>query len=338
MTPRDLKEANAQIILGGNTFHMVCSPGLEKIKSAGGMHKFMGWDGPMLTDSGGFQIFSLSRGGDLCKVVKTGGKFKDPRSGRTIHLTPEYSIEAQKIIGADIIMAFDQCCSDLAEKKIVYESMKRTHEWLVLSKEFHDKNPLSAYGYQQAFFGIAQGSYFKDLREESIKILLAQNVDGIAIGGEIIGFDMDKTQEIMGWVLPLIPENKARYTMGVGLYPQNLIDVVASGADMFDCVAPTRNARHGSLYEGKIVSDGDWIRFQSDNDNGRILIKKSIYSNDDSQIMDDCDCYTCRNFSRRYMHFLFKEKSLLFNNLACIHNTHVMLSVCSAMRKNILLA
>jgi queuine tRNA-ribosyltransferase len=336
MTPTDLVNSGSQIILGGNTYHMLCAPGMEVLENAGGMHRFMGWDKPMLTDSGGFQVFSLSKNGKICKIDSKGAHFKHPISGQLIHLTPQTSIQAQKIIGADIIMAFDECTPETGGRDAALLAMERTHRWLYESIEEHEKNPCSAYGYRQALFGIIQGGSFPDLREESARFITGANLDGIAIGGEIIGFDMQKTAEVIDWVRPLLPENKTRYTMGVGLNPQDLIDVVAKGVDIFDCVAPTRNARHGSLYCGKIVVHDNWLHFDTQEAGGKILIKKSIYAKDNNPIMENCACYTCQNFSRSYLHFLFKQQSAAYSNLACIHNIHVMQAVCEKMRELIL--
>lgn len=332
MTPTDLISANSQIILGGNTYHMLVAPGTDIIQAAGGMHPFMAWHGPMLTDSGGFQVFSLSKSGKICTIDEEGAKFKHPLNGKIIRLTPESSIQTQKIIGADIIMAFDECTPENGGRLAAVAAMERTHRWLRQSKAEHDKDPNSAYGHRQALFGIIQGGSHRDLREQSTEFVLSMDLDGIAIGGEIIGFDMTKTAEVIDWVRPLLPETKARYTMGVGLNPQDLLDVVAAGIDIFDCVAPTRNARHGALYCGDWVEQDGWLKFQSAEDKGRILIKKSLYAKDERPIMAACGCYTCKNFSRAYLHFLFKEKFVAYGNLACIHNIHVMNETCAKMR------
>lgn len=337
MSPQDLKDSGSQIILGGNTYHMLCSPGMTVLENAGGMHRFMNWDGPMLTDSGGFQVFSLSKNSKLCKIDEQGAHFKHPYSGQLLHLTPSSSITAQKIIGADIIMAFDQCTPDVDDKSLVRQALQRTMRWLIESKEHHLKNPFTSYGYQQALFGIIQGAYFRDLREESANFVVSMELDGIAIGGETVGYDMTKTAEIIDWVRPLLPVEKTRYTMGVGLRPQDLIDVVARGIDIFDCVAPTRNARHGSLYCGEIIEENNWLRFvPQDNGEDRILIKKSRFSNDHNPIMASCDCYTCHHYTRAYLHYLFKEQPISYYNLACLHNIHVMHKVCAKMRELIL--
>jgi queuine tRNA-ribosyltransferase len=333
MTTPDLIQAGSQIILGGNTYHMLCSPGIEIIRHAGGMHQFMNWQHPMLTDSGGFQVFSLSKNQKICKIDYHGAHFKHPDTGQIIHLTPESSITTQKIIGADIIMAFDECTPEQGGVDAAIAAMERTHRWLLQSKEVHEKSPCSEYGSRQALFGIIQGGSHRHLREQSTRFILDADLDGIAIGGEVIGFDMKKTVEVIDWVEPMLPKNKIRYTMGVGLHPQDLIDVVARGIDIFDCVAPTRNARHGSLYHGMPVIENNWVRFESSQDRGRILIKKSIYAKDETPIMEGCTCYTCQHYSKSYLHFLFKTQAIAYSNLACIHNIHVMQHVCAVMRK-----
>lgn len=336
LTPTDLEQNGSQIILGGNTYHMLCTPGMEVIEKVGGMHKFMGWHKAMLTDSGGFQVLSLSKKGQICILDDHGAHFKHPLTGKIIHLTPDSSIQTQKIIGADIIMAFDECTPETGGREAALAALDRTHRWLLLSKEAHDRHPNSAYGHRQALFGIIQGGSFRDLREQSTEFVLAQDLDGIAIGGEVIGFDMPKTAEIIDWVRPMLPDNKIRYTMGVGLNPQDLIDVVAKGIDVFDCVAPTRNARHGTLYYGQIVERDGWLAFENNGENCRILIKKSQYAKDENPIMPGCDCYTCENFSRAYLHYLFKEGLIAYFHLSSIHNIHVMQKVCTRMREIIL--
>ncbi|MES2204402.1 MAG: tRNA guanosine(34) transglycosylase Tgt, partial [Pseudomonadota bacterium] len=188
MTAHELTETNSQIILGGNTYHMLVTPGTEFIQNAGGMHRMMAWNKPMLTDSGGYQVFSLSQNSKICKIDENGAKFKHPETGKFILMTPQVSIETQKIIGADIIMAFDQCTPDTGGRAIAELAMERTHRWLLESIETHQKNTQSAYGHEQALFGIVQGGLFKDLREQSLEFLLQQPLDGIAIGGESIGY------------------------------------------------------------------------------------------------------------------------------------------------------
>lgn len=336
MTSTDLHNSGSEIILGGNTYHMLCTPGLEVLEAAGGMHKFMNWHKTMLTDSGGFQVLSLSKNGKICVIDEDGARFKHPKTGKVILLNSTTSIQAQKVIGADIIMAFDQCTPEEGGRDAALAALDRTHRWLIRSKEEHAKQPNSAYGFKQALFGIIQGGSFRDLRDQSTEFILSQDLDGIAIGGEVIGFDMPKTCEIIDWVRPMLPDDKMRYTMGVGLCPQDLIDVVAKGIDMFDCVAPTRNARHGTLYYGQIVEKDDWLSFENNGEPTRILIKKAIYAKDELPILPGCECYTCQNFSRAYLHYLFKESLIAYFHLSSIHNIHVMLNVCAKMREIIL--
>jgi len=335
MTPEDLLRTQSHLILGGNTYHMLIKPGLEIIEKAGGMHPFMSWKGAMLTDSGGFQVLSLAQKGGLCRIDEHGAHFKHPISGQIVNLTPASSIQTQKVIGADIIMAFDECTPEIG-RDAALAALKRTHDWLLLSKETHDQNPCSVYGNKQALFGIIQGGSFRDLREESTKFIVDLDLDGIGIGGEVVGFDMKKTVEILSWIRPLLPEKKIRYTMGVGLHPQDLIDVVSEGVDIFDCVAPTRNARHGSLYNGRVVEKDERLCFIPDGDSDHILIKKSIFAKDNRPILEGCACYTCQNFTRSYLHYLFKEHKLGYAHLACVHNIHVMQDVCLRLKEWIL--
>jgi queuine tRNA-ribosyltransferase len=333
MTPQDLHATGSQIILGGNTYHMLSQPGMKVVEALGGMHQMMQWFGPMLTDSGGYQVFSLSQNKKLCKIDEEGAHFSHPHTGQRLHLTPKTSIEAQKVIGADIIMAFDQCTPDVEDEGLVRQIMERTHRWLRLSKEIHDQHPLSTYGHHQALFGIIQGSCFKHLREESAHFVASLDLDGIAIGGESIGYNMPQTIETIDWIRDSLPDDKVRYTMGVGLSPQDLLDVIAAGIDIFDCVAPTRNARHGSLYHGHVVKEGQWLRFASEFKNHRLSIGKSIYACDTSPILEGCTCSTCLQYSRGYLHHLFKQKAIAYNALACIHNVHVMHETCRAARE-----
>lgn len=336
MTPEELTQAGSQIILGGNTYHMLCAPGLKIIEEAGGMHVFMGWNKPMLTDSGGFQVFSLSKNKTLCTIDEEGAHFKLPGTDRVIHMTPEMSLATQKTIGADIVMAFDQCTPDSSSFAEAEHIMVRTHRWLRQSLEYHRLNPASVYGHKQALFGIIQGGVYETLRKRSAEFIVEQNTDGIAIGGETVGFNMPATVELMRWVIPLLPENKPRYSMGVGMSPQDLLDVSAAGIDMYDCVAPTRNARHGALYCGQLIEENHWLRFESEHPQGRIQIKKALYAQDFSPLMPGCQCYTCCHYTRASLHHLFKQKAAIFTTLASIHNIHVLQTVCDRMRECIM--
>lgn len=335
MMPHELHAAHTQIILGGNTYHMLCAPGMEVIKKARGMHHFMGWHGPMLTDSGGFQVFSLSKNKDICTINENGASFLMPGTKKRINMTPQMSLQTQKIIGADIIMAFDQCTPDTSSIEEARTILTRTHRWLLESIAYHQQQPCSLYGLPQALFGIVQGGIYKELRCESAAYVASLPVDGVAIGGETIGFNMDKTVEVLTWIESFLPISKPRYSMGVGMSPQDLLDVVAAGMDMFDCVAPTRNARHGSLYAGHVVADGHWLKYESAYEQQRIQIKKACFANDFNPVIDDCSCYTCRHYSRAHLHHLYKQKANVFTALASIHNIHVLHALCDKMRAHI---
>ena len=334
--PTALTDAGSQIILGGNTYHMLAAPGMDVIEQAGGMHAFMGWNGPMLTDSGGFQVFSLSKNKNICTIDDEGAHFKLLGSDKVIHMTPEMSLATQKVIGADIIMAFDQCTPDDCSLQDAYLIMQRTHRWLLQSIAYHQHHPTSRYGLPQALFGIVQGGTYPALRQESAEFVAQTAVDGVAIGGETVGFDMDNTVTLIRGIEAYLPAHKPRYSMGVGMNVQDLLDVVAEGIDMFDCVAPTRNARHGALYCGEVKASGAWLKFESEHEHGRIQIKKACYAHDFSPIMPHCSCYTCRHYSRSFLHYLFKQKSVGFAALASIHNVHVLHDTCDIMRELIL--
>lgn len=337
MTAPEIRESGSQIILGGNTYHMLVTPGTDFILNAGGMHRMMNWSGPMLTDSGGFQVYSLSKNPKICKINENGAHFKHPENGKVIEMSPRTSIETQKIIGADIIMAFDHCMTEIDGREPVEKAMERTHRWMQECIDLHQKNPCSPYGYQQALFGIIQGGSWRDLREKSTEFMLQLPIDGIALGGESIGPPMHRAREVISWVVPLLPDNKTRYAMGVGSSPQDVIDVVLGGIDIFDCVAPTRNARHGALMSGTLEKTADgWITYLPEEVNGRLLIKKKQYANDQRPLVDDCDCYTCLNHSRSYLHFLFKSNAPLYMPLACLHNVRMMQRTCEMIREIIL--
>ena len=338
MSPQELSGAGSQIILGGNTYHMLVSPGMAVIEAAGGMHEFMQWHGPMLTDSGGFQVFSLSKNSEICTIDEQGAQFKHPQTQQIIRMTPTVSIQTQKIIGADIIMAFDECTPEQGGRQAAEAALARTDRWLQESLETHHGQLNTPYGHSQALFGIIQGGSFRDLREQSAQTIVDSGVNGIAIGGEVIGFDMQKTAEVMSWLRPILPRDKIRYTMGVGLNPQDLITAVSAGVDIFDCVAPTRNARHGALYHGIAVPDGDWVRYDIQDNQERILIKKRCYAQDERPILEGCQCYTCQHYTRAQLHAYYKTNTTLYSNLACIHNIHAMHQTCEVMRQQIMAA
>lgn len=284
LSPEDLKEIGAQIILANN-YHLFLRPGSENVEKMGGVHKFMNWDRPILTDSGGFQVQTID-----CKISEEGVQF-----GK-IFFTPESAMQSQMQIGADIIMAFDDSTG-------TKEAMERTHRWLVRCKKVMGSSTL---------FGIIQGGSDRNLRRQSAKFVIDQDLPGIAIGGAAIGSNAQETAEVIGFVRDLLPKNKPLYAMGVGVRPSDIRSVIKAGADMFDCVAPTRLARCGLLYN-------------CESKNERIDINQSKFKLDKNPIDPLCDCSTCKNYTRGYLHHLFKCRELLYYRLASIHNLRVMI-------------
>ena len=342
---QDVEATQAEIILG-NTYHLYLRPGTEILQKAGGLHKFMQWPKPILTDSGGFQVFSLgkqmeskalpgtqSKAG-MTKISETGVEFISHLDGAHHTFTPEKAIEIQRAIGADIIMAFDECTPDLADQKYTLEALDRTHRWAAQCKNYWEAHHRqSVYGDYQALFGIIQGAQHKELRRQSAQKIVELDFDGIAIGGETVGYNMPVTIEIMEWLADILPENKPRYCMGLGRDPQNVIDAVLAGVDMFDCVAPTRLARNGALYYGQLE---DWA-FITPYDKGRLNIGNSQFAADTTIIQADCDCFTCiHGYTRAYLHHLFKTKELAYYRLASIHNVRFMIRLCEQLRTAIL--
>ena len=326
----DLANLPAQIILG-NTYHLHLRPGEDLINDFGGLHKFMNWPKPILTDSGGFQVFSLGlqkdaeiNNGKLVTIDEDGVTFRSHIDGSSHRFTAESAIQTQHKLGADIIMAFDECTPDNIEEKYVTEAMERTHRWAERSLVEHKKNT-SHHGYRQFLFGIIQGSNYKHLREASAKYISGLDFDGVAIGGESVGYNMEATKEILDWVTPLIPENKPRYAMGLGLSPADLLVAIEHGVDMFDCVAPTRLARHGMLFVGP-----------TENKKLRFNITNAQFSKDAGPIDKNCTCSTCKNYSRAYLHHLFNAQEMLAMRLASIHNLHFMIDLTHQAREAIL--
>ncbi|WP_348944465.1 tRNA guanosine(34) transglycosylase Tgt [Chitinibacter sp. FCG-7] len=306
MTPRDLNDIKAQIILG-NTFHLWLRPGLEVIEQFGGLHQFMGWDKPMLTDSGGFQVFSL---GAMRKITEEGVKFQSPINGDKLFLTPEESMRIQKVLNSDVVMIFDECTPYPADHKTAAESMRLSLRWAKRSKDEFNKleNP-------NALFGIVQGGMHEDLRNESLAGLNELDFHGMAIGGLSVGEPKEEMERILAHTAPQLPVNKPRYLMGVGT-PEDLVFGVSQGIDMFDCVMPTRNARNGMLF----------TRY------GNVKIKNAHYKKDTRPLDESCDCYTCRNFSRAYLHHLFRSQEILSSQLNTIHNLHYYQVLMQEMR------
>ncbi len=373
----DLKNLEAQIILG-NTYHLHLRPGEDVIAKFGGLHKFMNWDKPILTDSGGFQVFSLgaqktrkqparnpdsSGGGENTESTKTqkqdesksseaiepacpagrqleqfehstklvsidedGVTFRSHIDGSKHRFTPESAIETQHKIGADIIMAFDECTPDDADTNYTRQAMERTHRWAERCIVEHQKNTKARKHentYRQFLFGIIQGANHKELREESAKAISALDFDGIAIGGESVGYNMEATKNILDWVIPLVPEEKPHYAMGLGFSPMDLFEVVERGVDMFDCVSPTRMARNGTLFvHPKTLKKNNY----------RISITNAEFREDPTPIDPLCECFTCKNHSRAYLHHLFKSEELLAYRLATLHNLHFFLNLMKEIR------
>ena len=333
----DLHNIGAQIILG-NTYHLHLRPGEDLINTFGGLHTFMNWDKPILTDSGGFQVFSLGnvrttntpdtqttqgKHSNLVTIDEDGVTFRSHIDGSEHRFTPEEAIRIQHKIGADIIMAFDECTPDSASLRYAKQAMERTHRWAARCIDEHKKDS-HHHGYEQFLFGIIQGGNHKDLRIESARAITTMDFDGIAIGGESIGYNMQATKEILDVLSPLLPEDKPRYTMGVGFSPMDLFEVVERGVDMFDCVAPTRIARNGNLYVHKQISE-----------KYRIDITNAAYRDDADPVDPQCDCFTCKNHSRAYIHHLFRENEILALRLATIHNLHFFLSLMTDIREAI---
>ncbi|GFN36309.1 tRNA guanosine(34) transglycosylase Tgt [Tepidimicrobium xylanilyticum] len=305
MTPEEVEDLGAQIILS-NTYHLYLRPGHKLIEEAGGLHKFMNWDGPILTDSGGFQIFSL---GDLRKISEEGVEFKSHIDGSTHFISPEKSIEIQNSLGSDIMMAFDECVSYPADYDYVKKSMERTTRWAKRCKDFH-KN-----WEKQALFGIVQGGMYKDLREESVKGITDIGFSGYAVGGLSVGEPRELMCEMLDFTTPLLPKDKPRYLMGVGT-PDYLFEAVIRGIDMADCVMPTRIARNGAVMTSI----------------GRINIRNAKYSRDFTKLDPECDCYTCTNYTRAYIRHLFNVNEILGLRLTTIHNLYFLIKLMENIR------
>ena len=305
MTPEELKEeVQAQIILS-NTYHLYLRPGHDIVKEAGGLHKFMNWDRPILTDCGGFQVFSLS---SLRKISEEGVLFNSHLDGSKHLFTPEKVMEIEEALGADIIMAFDECCPYPADYEYVKKSMERTTRWAVRCKEAHKTE-------NQGLFGIIQGGFYKDLREQSAKDLISLDFPGYAIGGISVGEPKEEFLDILRYTTPLMPENKPRYLMGVGS-PDYLIEASLAGIDMCDCVLPTRLARHGTALTSK----------------GKLVIRNQNFARDWNKLDDECDCYTCKNYTRAYLRHLIKTNEILGMRLLSLHNLRFLTKLMERVR------
>lgn len=336
----DIELTHARIILA-NTYHLFLRPGTDTLQQAGGVHNFMNWHKPILTDSGGFQVFSLGEqmeGESLVNITDEGATFKSHLDGSTHFLSPETAIETQQFIGADIIMSFDEALSDKLPEDRARASVERTHRWAERGYKFWEASGrFSKYGKYQALFGIIQGGLFRQLREESTRFITNIPFDGIAVGGETIGYNMPGTAEVMSWIEPQLPQNKPRYAMGLGRDPQDIIDATLAGFDMFDCVGPTRLARNGSLYSGTTQIIDGRPQFISNYTKGRLNIGKAEYAHDFTPIDTDCDCYTCtNNYTKAYLHHLYRTTELSYYRLASIHNIRVMEKISESLRQWIL--
>ncbi len=307
MKPTELRELGAQIVLG-NTFHLWLRPGLEVIAAHGGLHRFMGWDGPILTDSGGFQVFSL---GALRKITEEGVKFQSPVNGDACFLSPEESMRIQRVLNSDIVMVFDECTPHPATESEARESMALSLRWAARSKNAHEGNV-------NALFGIVQGGMFEHLRDESLAGLQTIGFDGYAIGGLSVGEPKDDMLRILQHTAPRLPADKPRYLMGVGT-PSDIVNAVMAGIDMFDCVLPTRNARNGWLYTSE----------------GVIKLRNAQYRDDMKPLDPTCACYTCTHFTRAYLHHLQKINEILGAQLNTLHNLHFYQQLMRGLREAI---
>ncbi|ALC84868.1 queuine tRNA-ribosyltransferase [Bacillus sp. FJAT-22090] len=308
MAPEDLKEMEAGIILS-NTYHLWLRPGHDIIREAGGLHKFMNWDRAILTDSGGFQVFSLS---DMRKIEEEGVHFRNHLNGDKLFLSPEKSMEIQNALGSDIMMAFDECPPYPATFEYMKASVERTSRWAERCLTEHTNTN------KQGLFGIIQGGEYEELRRQSAKDLVSLDFPGYAIGGLSVGEPKDVMNRVLDFTTPMMPENKPRYLMGVGS-PDSLIDGSIRGVDMFDCVLPTRIARNGTFFTSK----------------GRLVIKGAAFARDFGPIDEKCDCYTCQNYSRAYIRHLFKADETFGLRLASYHNLHFLMNLMKDVRQAI---
>ena len=309
MTPDELKEMiDAKIILG-NTYHLFIRPGDELIRDAGGLHKFMNWDRAILTDSGGFQVFSLAK---LRDISEEGVKFKSHLDGKELFISPEKSISIQNNLGSDIMMSFDECCPYPSTYEYTRQSMERTTRWAKRGLEAHKNKDT------QGLFGIVQGGMYKDLREQSAKDLVAMDFAGYSVGGLSVGEPADLMYDVLGATTKFLPEDKPRYLMGVGS-PDYLIEAVLNGIDMCDCVLPTRIARNGTAMTSK----------------GKVVVRNATYERDFTPLDSSCDCYTCKNYTRAYIRHLIKAGEILGARLLTIHNLYFLVNLMGGVRKAI---
>ena len=309
MTPEEVIDLGAQIILG-NTFHLAITPGTDVIEAHGDLHDFMHWQGPILTDSGGFQVFSL---GAMRKISEQGVDFRSPKNGDKIFMGPEESMQIQNKLGSDIVMIFDECTPYPADKPTADQSMQLSLRWAKRSKLEHEK-----LNNKNALFGIVQGGMYEDLRRESIKELVNIGFDGYAIGGLSVGEPKEEMMKVLDYLPDKLPADKPRYLMGVGT-PSDLVEAVDRGIDMFDCVMPTRNARNGYLFTSM----------------GIVKIRNAHYRLDTTTLDKNCNCYTCQNYTKSYLHHLQRKNEILSSRLNTIHNLYYYQDLMSQMRQAI---
>jgi queuine tRNA-ribosyltransferase len=342
LSPDDLINLDTHLYFV-NTYHMAMRPGFDVIKKSGGLHQFMNWDRPIITDSGGFQVFSLGTKrfatkndvgegeASLVKIDDDGVTFRSHWDGTEHRFTPELSMQYQWILGSDIHIAFDDCTAYPVTHKKALESLERTNRWALRSLEEHQRQKAEGRKQKlpyQALYGSIQGSIYEDLRKQSAEFISSKDFDGIAIGGMAVGDSKMEMKQVLDWIMPLLPENKPRHLLGVGEI-DDIFMAIEHGIDTFDCVQPTRLARMGTLYQKSKIQSAGW-RTKS-----KIDILKSIYANDIKPVDPDCGCYTCRNFTRAYLHHLFKVRELLAYRLATIHNIYFINKLVSDIRKSI---
>lgn len=335
LSPKDLKETGVQLLFG-NTYHLHLRPGEDTVKDFGGLNKFMNWDGPTITDSGGFQVFSLGQKkikilqedeeANLVNITDNGVVFRSHIDGSKHTFTPEVSIETQKKLGADIILAFDECAPHPSTHEYTKAAMERTHRWGLRSLKIAQTKPFY-YPWKQALYGIIQGGIYKDLRQESAKFISKLDFDGIAIGGVSVGESKKEMRDAIDWSYPFLSENKPRHLLGIGEI-DDIFDVIERGMDTFDCVIPTRFGRYGIVFVGP--KEGNMKnRF-------RIDLSKSLHSKDQNPISKDCTCYACQDFTRGYLHHLFRANELLAYRLASYHNMFFINELVKKIRHAIL--
>lgn len=339
---QDVIHSGAQIILG-NTYHLYLRPGLDVLRKAGGLHQFERWSRPILTDSGGFQVFSLAKNAQsttgqgsvgLVTVTEEAVEFTSHLDGSKHSMSPEQSMAIQRVIGSDICMAFDHVIPDSSSRAQHEQAVARTTRWAERCKiAWETAGRESEYGTYQALFGIVQGGLHEDLRRASLRDIAALAFDGIALGGETIGYDMPGTAQVMTALRQHVPAHVPRYAMGLGRDPQDIIDAVLLGFDMFDCVGPTRLARNGALFSGQFVIQKSGPAYVSPFPKGRISIGAAQFAQDHTVLSSDCGCATCTaGYTRAYLHHLYRSKELSYYRLASIHNITTMVKVATSMR------